>query len=120
MQEILRHGSNVAALSPVIAGRFICAKCGCEYLADQKDMALRNFYSRGEAVESVVVSDCPECGAKNESEDTVTLREALGLTGTREALDDGKALSVLLGCGGSGSEGNGGAGYNGFGGEDRA
>ena len=79
MQEILRHGSNVAALSPVIAGRFICSKCGCEYLADQEKMELRNIYSSGEAVERVVVSACPECGAKNDPVQTVTLREALGL-----------------------------------------
>ena len=90
MQEILRHGSNFAALSPVIAGRFICAKCGCEYLADQKDMELRNFYSSVEVVERVVVSACPECGAENDPVQTATLREALGLTGTREAVDDGK------------------------------
>lgn len=77
MQEILRHGSNVAALSPVIAGRFICAKCGCEYLADQEKMELENIYSRGEAVECVVVSACPECGAKNDPVQTATLREAM-------------------------------------------
>lgn len=89
MQEILRHGSNVAARSPVIAARFICQKCGCEFLADAEGIELKNFYSRGEVVESVVVSTCPECGAENESEDTVTLREALGLTDAREAVDDG-------------------------------
>ena len=79
MQEILRHGSNVAALSPVIAGRFICSQCGCEFLADTEGMNFRNLYSKGEVVERVVVADCPECGAETDPVQTVTLREALGL-----------------------------------------
>ena len=79
MQEILRHGCNVSARAPVIAARFVCAKCGCEFLADQEGMEPKCFYSRGEVVESIFVSTCPECGAEAEAAQTVTLREALGL-----------------------------------------
>ena len=120
MQEILRHGSNVPARSPVIAARFVCAKCGCEFLADQDGMEPKCFYSRGKVVESVVVSACPECGAENDPVQTVTLREALGLTGTREAADDSKALSDLPGGVGSGGDGTGGAGGGGRGGAGRS
>lgn len=77
MQEILRHGSSVAARQPVIAARFVCVKCGCEFLADQEGMETRAFYSRGEVVESSFVSVCPECGTENDPVQTVTLREAM-------------------------------------------
>lgn len=79
MQEILRRGINVSAREPVIAARFSCAKCGCEFLADQEGMETKCFYSRGDVVESISVSSCPECGAEAEAAQTVTLREALGL-----------------------------------------
>ena len=89
MLEVLRHGRNYDAHSPVIAARFVCRKCGCEFLADAIDMESKNIYSGGEVVDSCITSRCPECGWENAPVQSVTLREALVLRNSEEAVQDG-------------------------------
>lgn len=60
MKTIIRPGRPIYE-NRLKYGRFICRDCGCEFIADTRDIRYTDFYVCGEVVEREPFSNCPNC-----------------------------------------------------------